>query len=69
MTQEAFGADLRSARAGARTCNTRHHQGVGLGLTLARMSARAMDGDVSLEATGPEGSTFLWQVTGVTPPD
>jgi signal transduction histidine kinase len=49
--------------------NTRHHQGVGLGLTLARMSARAMDGDVSLETTGPDGSTFLWQVTGVAPPD
>ena len=31
--------------------------------------ARHLDGDVSLEATGPEGSTFLWQVTGVTPPD
>jgi signal transduction histidine kinase len=49
--------------------NTRHHQGVGLGLTLARMSARAMDGEVSLEETGPDGSTFLWQVTGVAPPD
>ncbi len=47
--------------------NTRVHQGVGLGLTLARMSARAMDGDVTLESTGPEGSTFLWTVSGVTP--
>ena len=35
--------------------NTRVHQGVGLGLTLARMSARAMDGDVILESTGPRG--------------
>jgi signal transduction histidine kinase len=43
--------------------NTRVHQGVGLGLTLARMSARAMDGDVTLESTGPEGSTFLWTVS------
>ena len=43
--------------------NTRTHQGVGLGLTLARMSARAMDGDVTLESTGPEGSTFLWTVS------
>jgi len=34
-----------------------------LGLTLARMSANAMDGDVLLESTGPEGSTFLWVVT------
>jgi signal transduction histidine kinase len=40
--------------------NTRTHQGAGLGLALARMSARAMDGDVTLERTGPEGSTFLW---------
>jgi signal transduction histidine kinase len=46
--------------------NTRVHQGVGLGLTLARMSARAMDGDVTLESTGPEGSTFLWSVSRPT---
>ncbi len=43
--------------------NTRVHQGAGLGLTIARMSARAMDGDVLLEQTGPEGSTFLWRVS------
>jgi signal transduction histidine kinase len=47
----------------AESLNTRTHQGVGLGLTLARMSANAMDGDVVLESTGPEGSTFLWMVT------
>ncbi|HEY5859207.1 MAG TPA: ATP-binding protein, partial [Actinomycetota bacterium] len=47
----------------AEDLNTRTHQGVGLGLTLARMSANAMDGDVVLESTGPEGSTFLWTVT------
>ena len=47
----------------AESLNTRTHQGVGLGLTLARMSANAMDGDVVLETTGPEGSTFLWRVT------
>ncbi|MBA3764132.1 MAG: response regulator [Actinobacteria bacterium] len=46
--------------------NTRTHPGVGLGLTLARMSANAMDGDVVLESTGPEGSTFLWTVTRPT---
>ena len=40
--------------------NTRTHQGAGLGLALARMSARVMDGDVTLERTGPGGSTFLW---------
>jgi signal transduction histidine kinase len=43
--------------------HTRTHQGVGLGLTVARMSARAMDGDVTLERTGPTGSVFLWQVS------
>jgi two-component system sensor histidine kinase KdpD len=47
----------------AESLNTRTHQGVGLGLTLARMSANAMEGDVVLESTGSEGSTFLWTVT------
>jgi signal transduction histidine kinase len=42
---------------------TRTHQGVGLGLSLARMSARAMEGDVVLESTGPDGSTFVWIVS------
>ncbi len=46
---------------------TRTHQGVGLGLSLARLSARAMDGDVVLESGGPEGSTFLWIVSGGQP--
>lgn len=45
--------------------HTRTHQGVGFGLTLARMSARTMDGDVVLESSGPEGSTFLWILSGV----
>jgi signal transduction histidine kinase len=45
--------------------NTRRHQGLGFGLTLARMSARAMDGDVVVESTGDGGSTFLWTVGGV----
>ena len=44
--------------------NSRTHQGMGLGLAIARMSARAMDGDVILEATGPGGSTFTWLVSG-----
>jgi DNA-binding NarL/FixJ family response regulator len=46
----------------AQDLHTRTHPGVGLGLSLARLSARAMDGDVTLEQTGPEGSTFLWTV-------
>jgi DNA-binding NarL/FixJ family response regulator/anti-sigma regulatory factor (Ser/Thr protein kinase) len=44
--------------------HTRTHQGLGLGLSLARLSARAMDGDVTLESTGLAGSTFLWSVAG-----
>jgi signal transduction histidine kinase len=42
--------------------STRTHQGIGIGLSLARLSAHAMGGDVTLEQTGPEGSTFLWSV-------
>ena len=33
-----------------------------MGLALARTAARAMDGDVVLETSGPEGSTFLWTI-------
>ena len=46
----------------AESLNNRTHQGVGLGLTLARMSARAMDGDVTLEQPGPRSSIFLWRL-------
>ena len=42
--------------------STRTHQGIGIGLSLARMSAHAMGGDVTLERTGPDGSTFLWSL-------
>ncbi|MGZ5352337.1 MAG: ATP-binding response regulator [Actinomycetota bacterium] len=42
--------------------NRRVHQGTGMGLALARTAARAMDGDVVLETSGPEGSTFLWTI-------
>jgi len=42
--------------------NVRVHQGAGMGLPLARTAARAMGGDVTLEASGPEGSTFLWTI-------
>jgi DNA-binding NarL/FixJ family response regulator/anti-sigma regulatory factor (Ser/Thr protein kinase) len=47
----------------AEELHTRTHQGVGLGLTVARMSARAMDGDVTLEETSSAGSVFLWRVS------
>jgi signal transduction histidine kinase len=33
-----------------------------MGLALSRTAARAMDGDVVLEKSGPEGSTFLWTI-------
>ncbi len=46
----------------AEDLNSRTHQGAGLGLTIARMSARAMDGDVTLESPGPGGTTFLWRL-------
>jgi signal transduction histidine kinase len=42
--------------------NVRLHQGAGLGLTLARTAARAIGGDVTVETSGPEGSTFLWTI-------
>jgi DNA-binding NarL/FixJ family response regulator len=48
----------------AQDLHTRTHPGIGLGLSLARLSARAMDGDVTLESTGPAGSSFLWTVAG-----
>jgi signal transduction histidine kinase len=40
--------------------DARTHQGAGVGLSLGRAAARAMDGDVVLEHSGPGGSTFLW---------
>ncbi len=42
--------------------NVRTHQGVGLGLSLARAAARSMGGEVDLESSGPEGSTFRWTI-------
>jgi signal transduction histidine kinase len=44
----------------AEQLHTRTHPGIGIGLSLARLSAAAMGGDVVLERSGPEGSTFLW---------
>jgi signal transduction histidine kinase len=42
--------------------NVRVHQGAGMGLALARTAARAMDGDVILERSRHDGSTFLWTI-------
>ena len=44
----------------AEALDSRLHEGVGIGLSLARTAARVMDGDLVLESTGPDGSTFLW---------
>jgi two-component system sensor histidine kinase KdpD len=42
--------------------NVRLHQGAGMGLSLARTAARAMAGDVVVETSGRNGSTFLWTI-------
>jgi two-component system sensor histidine kinase KdpD len=42
--------------------NVRVHQGAGMGLALARTAARAMGGDVVVEASDATGSTFLWTI-------
>jgi two-component system, OmpR family, sensor kinase len=44
----------------AEALDARTHEGVGVGLSIARTAARATDGDLVLEKTGPSGSTFLW---------
>ncbi len=46
----------------AEALDARIHQGAGVGLSLGRAAARAMDGDLVLERSGPSGSTFLWTV-------
>src|SRR4249919_986428 len=42
--------------------NVRIHQGVGMGLALARTAARAMGGDVVIESSSAAGTTFLWTI-------
>ena len=42
------------------------HVGTGLGLYLGRRQARAMGGDLDLEQTGPEGSTFRLRLPAVS---
>jgi signal transduction histidine kinase len=46
----------------AEALDARVHQGAGVGLSLGRAAARAMDGDLVLERSGPDGSTFLWTI-------
>jgi two-component system, sensor histidine kinase len=40
----------------------RHVGGTGLGLAIARRLSRAMDGDITCPHTGPDGSTFVFDV-------
>src|SRR6266571_3536765 len=40
--------------------DARTHQGAGVGLSMGRAAARAMDGDLVLERSDQSGSTFLW---------
>jgi two-component system sensor histidine kinase KdpD len=42
--------------------NVRIHQGIGMGLALARTAARAMGGDVVIESSSAAGTTFLWTI-------
>lgn len=42
--------------------DTRSATGLGMGLTLARQALERMGGELTLCATGPEGSTFLLQL-------
>jgi two-component system OmpR family sensor kinase len=43
------------------------HIGTGLGLFLGRQLARAMGGELDLEATGPTGSTFRLELPNAHP--
>jgi signal transduction histidine kinase len=47
----------RFGRLGGSTARARH-SGTGLGLYLSRLLARAMEGELDVESTGPRGSTF-----------
>ena len=40
--------------------DARTYQGAGVGLSLGRAAAQAMDGDLMLERSDQGGSTFLW---------
>ncbi|TNE84854.1 MAG: tetratricopeptide repeat protein [Deltaproteobacteria bacterium] len=58
---ESFVPLLFEPFARAQTAFVRARSGTGLGLSIASRLSRAMGGDVALESTGPEGSTFaLW---------
>ncbi len=58
----AFRERIFAALEQVEDLNIRVHQGAGVGLSLARAAARGMDGDVALERSGPDGSTFLWTI-------
>lgn len=47
--------------------NTRPHDGAGLGLSITRRLARLMGGDVTVQSTLGEGSTFTLLLPAYTP--
>ena len=47
--------------------NTRSATGLGMGLTLARQALERMGGELTLEASGPAGSTFLIELPRYLP--
>jgi signal transduction histidine kinase len=53
----------RFGRLAGSTARTRH-SGTGLGLYLSRLLAHAMEGELDLESTGPQGSTFRLLLPG-----
>jgi two-component system sensor histidine kinase KdpD len=48
--------------------DARTHPGAGVGLSVGRDAARAMDGDLVLERSDESGSTFLWTLPVVDRP-
>ena len=49
--------------------STRNHGGSGLGLSIVRQFAQALDGDVGVESKPGEGSTFWFSLPAIVPAD
>jgi signal transduction histidine kinase/ActR/RegA family two-component response regulator len=63
--QEAIFDPFKQASSGT----TRDHGGTGLGLAICRRLAKLMEGDVTLESTPGEGSTFTVRVKAAPAPE